>query len=449
MALELNIDGLVGPTHNYSGLSSGNVASKSNHGLVANPKKAALQGLDKMRTLMRLGVPQAIMPPQERPYILLLKQLGFSGNDGQTVEQAWHQNPVLLANLSSASSMWAANAATITPSSDAGDGRVHITPANLGTMQHRSIEADGTFAYLEKAFGNQAFFNVHKPLPTGPVFTDEGAANHNRLASGHGTGGLEIFVYGKRALVKGDNGLVFPARQTLESCEALARRHTLNEPQSLFARQGVDAINAGAFHNDVVCVSNETVLLFHEQAFENMSGTLSDIERKSNELGFSPIFVMAKRSQMSLEDAIASYFFNSQLVSLGNGGMSLILPIEAKENDSAREFGEYCVSENNPIQECIYLDLRESMRNGGGPACLRLRVALTEDELRAFYQPLLMSEQKITTLESWVSRHYRDRLEPDDLGDPQLVDETQKALDELTQILELGSFYPFQKSQLS
>ena len=50
-AREFNFDGLVGPSHNYAGLSFGNVASFSNVKSASNPKQAALQGLAKMRAL--------------------------------------------------------------------------------------------------------------------------------------------------------------------------------------------------------------------------------------------------------------------------------------------------------------------------------------------------------------------------------------------------------------
>src|SRR5437763_6652219 len=163
---EINFDGLVGPSHNYAGLSLGNLASARNAGAVSQPRAAALQGLDKMRANHRLGLAQGIFLPHPRPDRRWLAELGTS------IEAA---DPVLAANAMSASAMWAANAATVSPSPDAADGRCHLTVANLRTMPHRSHEWPATLAQLRLAFASRAFA-VHAPVP--PAFGDEGAANH-------------------------------------------------------------------------------------------------------------------------------------------------------------------------------------------------------------------------------------------------------------------------------
>src|SRR5215475_8689569 len=111
-AREINFDGLVGPTHHYAGLSSGNLASEGHAGEVSNPRAAALQGLEKMRFVAGLGVGQAILPPQPRPDIGLLRRLGFEGTDGAVLARARRSAPELLSAASSASAMWVANAAT-------------------------------------------------------------------------------------------------------------------------------------------------------------------------------------------------------------------------------------------------------------------------------------------------------------------------------------------------
>ena len=444
MSIELNMDGLVGPTHNYAGLSFGNIASDVNRGRVSNPRSAALQGLSKMRTLVELGLPQAILPPHERPYIPVLRQLGFTGKDETLVENAWRTHPMLLAKMSSASAMWTANAATVTPAVDSRDGKTHFTPANLVAMAHRAIEPQTTKRLLGTVFADEEYFIVHDSLPAGDLFGDEGAANHNRLCVDHQKPGLEIFIHGRQALLPYRQSTSFPGRQTLEASQAVARLHQLNEAQVIHHRQSPDAIDGGAFHNDVVCVSNENVFLFHETAFSDLNSLKDEIIRKAEPLGFAPIFVMANAEAFSLQDAVASYFFNSQLISLPDGGMALILPTDAEENSAAAQFASQCVEGDNPITAAHFLDLRQSMRNGGGPACLRLRVPLSKPEMDAMHQPVLMTYERLSTLESWVQKHYREDLRPDDLGDPMLVRETQSALDELTQILELGSFYHFQ-----
>ncbi|MFC7290654.1 N-succinylarginine dihydrolase [Hirschia litorea] len=446
MTREINIDGLVGPTHNYGGMSFGNLASKSNKGQISTPKGAALQGLSKMRKLIELGLTQAVMPPQERPFISGLRKIGFQGSDSDVLQKAFKTKPALVSNYASASCMWTANAATVSPSADTADGKVHFTPANLTAMAHRSIEGPQAETILRKLFSDENAFKVHAPLPSNPLYGDEGAANHNRLCANHGAKGLEVFVYGREALNSMDNTAKFPARQSFEASQAVSRLHGIPDSQSLFVRQSNRAIDAGAFHNDVVCVANGPALLFHETAFDDINTLQDTIRRKAEALEFDPVFIAAMNSDFPVGDAIQSYFFNSQLITLPDGKMALILPADAEENTSSKRFADACITGDNPIEHAIYMDLRQSMRNGGGPACLRLRVQLTDDELGKMHQPVLMTSDKISRLETWVKNHYRDALAPSDLGDPQLLEETRTALDELSQILELGSIYEFQSN---
>lgn len=443
--VEMNFDGLVGPSHNYAGLSHGNIASASNQGNAANPKAAALQGLAKMRHLIDLGLPQAVLPPQERPYTSGLRALGFAGTDGQVLEAAHAHSPALVANYSSASCMWTANAATVTPGADSLDGRVHFTPANLTAMPHRALEDQQTQRTLSAIFPDRDHFAVHAPLAHTPLLGDEGAANHNRLSATHGAAGVELFIYGRDALgVKTD--LKFPGRQTLQASESVARLHGLSLQNAVFHPQSPTAINAGAFHNDVVCVSNETVLFFHENAFDDLAGLKAKILAQTDGLGFTPYFVMAGAEAVPLSDVISSYLFNSQLVTLPDGTMGLILPTQVEETASTNAFVDQTLAGDNPITQAHYLDLRQSMANGGGPACLRLRVALNPSQFAAVHDGVIMSHEKISILENWVNTHYRDRLSLADLGDPKFLQESRSALDDLTQILGLQNLYDFQRS---
>ena len=443
--LEMNFDGLVGPSHNYAGLSHGNIASSKHGGQAANPRAAALQGLAKMRHLLNMGLPQAILPPQERPYVPGLRALGYGGTDAQVLERAFADNPALVANYSSASSMWTANAATVTPAAESADGRVHFTPANLTAMPHRALEDQQTRRTLSMIFKDAEHFAVHAPLAHTPLLGDEGAANHNRLCASHGEAGVELFVYGRDALAK-KSGLKFPGRQTLQASEAVARLHGLGAGNSVFHPQSPTAINAGAFHNDVVCVSNETVLFFHEQAFDDPAALEKTIAAKAATFGFTPEFIMARAEDVPLADVISSYLFNSQLVSLPNGGMALILPTQVEETPSTKAFVDETLAGDNPITDAHYLDLRQSMANGGGPACLRLRVVLNTPQRSAIHSGVVMDAAKLDALETWVKSHYRDRLTIADLGDRQFLAETRTALDALTQLLDLPNLYDFQRT---
>ena len=431
---EYNFDGLIGPTHNYAGLSFGNLASASNAGATSNPREAALQGLAKMRAAMELGLGQGFLPPQDRPHLKTLRALGYAGKDREIVEKAAATAPNLLANCYAASSMWTANAATVAPSPDTSDGKVHFTPANLAANFHRSIEAPTTARALAHIFPDEKFFVHHPELPGGMHFGDEGAANHGRFCEDHGAKGVHLFVYG-------EDGDKFPARQKRRASEAVARNHQLSAETTVFVEQSKTALDGGAFHNDVVSVANGAVLFMHEHSFEDRAGAIASIREAAPYLDV----IEAPATAVSLEDAIKSYLFNSQLVTLPGGEMALVLPKESEENPRVKAFLEEIVAKNNPINRLIFKDVRESMRNGGGPACLRLRVVLSDAEAAAANRNFILDETRIAALESWVTTHYRDRLSPDDLRDPDFMEESFAAMDALTSLLGMGSFYDFQR----
>lgn len=443
-AVEANFDGLVGPTHNYGGLSEGNLASTRNEGQMSSPRQAVLEGLAKMKSLADSGLVQGVLPPQERPYLPALRAMGFAGADTEVLADVARSAPRFLKLASSSSAMWAANAAMVSPSADTGDDRVHFTPANLVTTAHRAIEAEQTWRALAAIFPSEAHFQVHPPLPAHAVFADEGAANHVRLCTDHGSTGVELLVHGRDGFESYDGH--FPARQTSQACEAIARRHLLDAARTVFARQSRAAIEAGAFHNDVVCVGNRNCLFFHEHAFEEPARVKAEITDAARGL-FEPIFVEVPAVEVSLEDAVTSYLFNSQLLSLpGDDRMTLLAPLETKENPATRDFCDRLTGGNGPIGAVRYADVRQSMRNGGGPACLRLRVVLTPEQVSAVNPNCLMTDALYASLTAWAEQHYRDQLHAADLADPALLVEGRAALDALTRILDLGSdFYPFQR----
>jgi succinylarginine dihydrolase len=440
---EVNFDGLVGPTHNYAGLSYGNVASLNNASASSSPKQAAKQGLKKMKALADLGMVQGVLAPQERPDVYALRRLGFNGTDARVLNQAAKQAPAIFQACCSASSMWTANAATVSPSADTSDGKVHFTPANLTNKFHRSLEPQVTGNILKAVFNNQNHFAHHQHLPDNEHFGDEGAANHTRLCSAYGESGVEIFVYGRHAF---DNSKPapkkYPARQTFEASQAVARLHGLRDDKVVYILQNPDVIDQGVFHNDVISVGNQNVLFYHQQAFHQTQSVLDEIRRKfgENELHF----ICVDSQDVSVQDAIKSYLFNTQIITLPNGSMAIIAPSECEENPSVAAYLKKLVNLNTPIQELKFFDVKQSMRNGGGPACLRLRVAMTEQECAAVNQSTLMNDALFERLNNWVDTHYRDQLMIDDLRDPQLLIESRTALDELTQLLKLGSVYPFQ-----
>lgn len=442
---EVNFDGLVGPTHNYGGLSYGNVASQNNSQQSANPREAALQGLAKMKALMDMGFTQGILAPQERPDVAALRRLGFAGNDAQVIEQAARQAMPLLVASCSASSMWVANAATVSPSADTADGRVHFTAANLNCKYHRSIEHPTTSRILGAMFADAEHFAHHPALPAVAQFGDEGAANHTRFCRDYGQAGVEFFVFGRSAFdTRYPAPQKYPARQTLEASRAVARLHGLNDQGVVYAQQNPAVIDQGVFHNDVIAVGNGEVLFYHEDAFLDSERVITELRDKLAAAGgrFQPICV--PRAEVSVDDAVRSYLFNSQLLSRADGSMLLIVPQECQANEQVWRYLQSLTAGAGPINEVKVFDLKQSMRNGGGPACLRLRVALNETELAAVNPGVILTAPLYDTLTQWVERHYRDRMSESDLADPQLLNECRTALDELTQILKLGAVYPFQ-----
>lgn len=410
---QINFDGIVGPSHNYAGLSFGNLASTRNAGRLSSPRAAALQGLAKMRSCIALGLVQGLLVPHPRPAHDWLARLGT------TIATA---DPALAANAMSASPMWAANAATVSPAPDTADGRCHLTVANLSAMAHRSHEWRSTLAQLRLAFADRDHFCVHPPVP--PTFGDEGAANHLRLSAEHGAPGLEIFVHGR-------SGGSFPARQHVEASRAVARLHRLDPARTLFVAQSDEAIAAGAFHNDVVAVADRHILLAHEQAFAERDRLLAECRRLV--AGF--VLIEVPQAEVPLDDAVASYLFNGQLVSSPDGATTLIVPTEARSTPSVWNWLERHLAGPGPIRRVELVDLAQSMANGGGPACLRLRVPCDPATVDPRF---LLDEPGLDRLAALVERHWPETIDPADLASPALIRSVEQARLALLDELGLG-----------
>ncbi|MBA4765134.1 MAG: N-succinylarginine dihydrolase [Erythrobacter sp.] len=411
--VEINFDGIVGPSHNYAGLSLGNIASASHKGDVSYPRAAALQGIAKMRSNMALGLAQGFLLPLPRPNFGLMRDLAID-------ESAPRQ---LLAAAWSASSMWTANAATVSPAPDTRDGRCHLTPANLVTMPHRAQEWRDTQAQLKLAFGDEQHFAVHDAVL--PAFGDEGAANHMRFCEGHDAPGVEVFVWGRQ-------GGRFPARQHEQASRAIARLHGLDPDKCIFIEQNPDAIEAGAFHNDVVSVANERVLFTHERAFADQQGAYEAIRAAFPSLEV----VEVPESAVSLEEAIRTYLFNAQLLTLPSGEMALVVPSECQESASVWSWCEHMLASNGPIRKVIPVDVRQSMANGGGPACLRLRVVA---DPRTVDQRFMLDEAKTERIEAVIAEMWPESIDPQDIGTDALAKRVIEAREALLSVLSLDS----------
>lgn len=436
---EWQFDGLVGPSHNYAGLSHGNLASSNHSGSVSNPCKAALQGLEKMRFVRDLGIRQAFLPPHPRPMLSALRQIGFEGGIQKQLDDAFRYSPTTLGAVFSSAFMWTANAATVAPSSDSADGKLHLTPANLLTNYHRSLEANFTTLLLRHIFADTSQFCVHDPLMNTTQLSDEGAANHMRVCGmGHATKGLHVFVYGAgggtKILPK-----IYPARQRLEAFEAIARLHRISPERLIFVQQHPDAIDAGVFHNDVIALNTTRLMVAHEKSFVNQTPFVAQLQQMASGMDFT--YLEITESELPLAVAVKSYLFNSQVLELENGDIVIVAPAECAEQKQAAEVLERLSGGNGPVKAVYFRDVRESMKNGGGPACLRQRIVLNEAQASSMHQGIILTDARYEQLVAWVKRHYRDRLALEDLRDAAFVRELQEAYAALGPIIGMESLY--------
>ena len=433
---EWQFDGLVGPTHNYAGLAHGNKAAIDNAGAISNPRAAALQGLKKMKFVRDLGVPQAFLPPHFRPAISHLRRLGFSGTVASVLVQAHKAAPHLVASVFSSSFMWTANAATVAPSQDTADGKLHLTPSNMTSHFHRAIESEFSYQLLSRIFHNASLFSVHKPLYPHAIFGDEGAANHMVVNTNHNASGCHIFVYGENS-ESVDKPHRYPARQKLTASQAVARGNRLDPQKTFYVQQAPSSIDQGMFHNDVIAMNTTQRLIVHAEAFVgDDQQRLRVWAREQSGLVYREIGT----EELSVAEAVATYFFNSQLIDLSDNNFVLIAPSESADYPKASAFLTQLTDEGI-LHTVHFRDLRESMRNGGGPACLRLRVVMNPQEAAAIHPGIILTDARYAALKQWVSKHYRDRLAARDFLDPLFIGELEKAYIALESIIEMPGLY--------
>lgn len=433
---EVNFDGIPGPTHLFSGLSPGNIASEINEGAESNPRAAAKQSLEKIKFISELSICEAVIPPQIRPEMSVVKMLGYEGSRADQLKKLREEDPKTFKAVFSSAFMWTANAAMISPSPDTRDHKLHLTPANLGSNFHRSLEAQHSYKYFRNIFQTNDV-KLHAPLASRML--DEGAANHTRLCKAYGESGLEFFVYGYsnlKALESLPNK--YPARQSLEACEEISKLHGLNPEHIVFAQQNPEAIDAGVFHNDVISTGNLNFFMYHEKAFVNQDEVITKLKNKYQNLSKENLITLeVKEDEISLVDAVSSYLFNSQIVSPNARQMILACPLECKINVRVAKYinDKIINNPNIPIDQVHYIDLQESMRNGGGPACLRLRVVMNETQIKNTKQEVFFEEKLYDKLNTWIDKFYPEKLTTDMLIDEKFLLSLDDAYRELNRIL--------------
>jgi len=429
---DVTIDMLVGPTYLHGGLSYGNIASVVNRSKISHPKKAALQGLEKMKCLHDLGLSQLVFPPYPRPDYGFLQMLGFSGSKKQILEKAYQTNRQHLYQATSSAMMWMANAATITPSQDSHDNKVHITIANLASHAHRGLEAYDSYKLFKHVFSDEDFFTVHPPLPSFYEYFDEGAANHTRFYLPKTKQGIHLFVWG-RSMRHHDGAKRFPARQTLEAQEAITRLHRLDQNLVLFCQQNPKAIDSGVFHNDVIATGHNDLFFVHEEAFVNTAEVINALKKKG------PIQVCCiPKKMLSLSEAVATYLFNSQIV-CRDGATVLIASQEVKKSSGCQKALEKLKSFG--IDDVIYLNLSESMKNGGGAACLRLRLVVNDQEWQKIRPTVIFTDSLYFELTECVERCYPENLRIQELCDPKMQKKIADAYTAIYKIFQTDKLF--------
>jgi succinylarginine dihydrolase len=437
MHQEINFDGIVGNTHHYGGLATGNIASLNNKKNISNPKKAALQGLEKMKKLSDLGLLQAVLPPHERPFFPELIRRGYTGNAFGILEKVSKNDIGLLSAMCSSASMWVANSATVTPAIDSNDKKVHLTISNMASQGHRAIESGFNFVLFKTLLADNEQFSIHAPL-RGKEYYDEGAANHMRLQISNEQSGFNIFVYGKN-----DNKSNFPLRQSKKASENIIKKHEINLKKSLLIEQNPRVVDTGVFHNDVIATSHENLLLYHEKSWADSKLLFDFIS--NNQIAESVELLEVSDSELSVEDAVQCYLFNSQLLSISDNNILLLADKRCNKNKNCAAVIKKIIASKNRITKVMYVDLEQSMRNGGGPACLRLRMQLTKKQLASINGRVLLDDLLYKELVTWIKKYYRESLAINDLKDPLLYKENMTSLDALTKIMKLGSIYDFQR----
>lgn len=426
MLTEINIDTLVGPTHHFGGLGVGNIASQLHAYRTSRPREAALEGLRKAALIASLGVPQYLFLPPARPRLNWLKELGLGVDSSEQLSAALHTAPRAFSAAFSSAFMWAANMATVSAACDCRDRRLHITPANLISSWHRAGEAAERISDLNRLLGSLDNCTLHPPLSPIVPLRDEGAANHMRLCEATGKIGFNIFVYGDDSQLDFHDWKFLP-RQTLDACQAIARRHQLDPQRTFFLQQHPAAISAGVFHNDVIAASLGSLLIHHELAFRDAERQLQRLDESFRQATGTPLLrIEIQSSDLPLDAAVRSYFFNSQIVtprgpatSSHSPRMVLISPRQCSKIASTQRLIERLIaSSENPIEEVHYVSLEQSMAGGGGPACLRLRVPLAQGEIERLPSQLRLGPRLEERLAAAIERWYPESLELADLCDP-------------------------------
>ena len=411
---------------------------------IANPKEAALQLLNKMKFLDSLGIKQVVLPPQEHPYMPLLKRIGFEGTTKDKLTSLKKAAPWLIPQICMSSNH---RNATVCPSIDSANSHLHFTPANQASSFMRSQDTEPTNRLLKALFKNPVFFEIHPPLPAVEFFYDEGAKNHFRFCKNYGSPGVQLFTFGK-SYQPSLTPLPFPekiaARQSKEASEAITRLHRTYPGHNVFAFQNPNAIDLGTSHSDLLAISNQNLLLIHSRALWKQSDIIKQLKKLVADVSGTELTVIEiTEKQLALKAALESHFFNSQIITLSDNSMTLISSNTCKEFESGF-LKEILEDNDNPIGSIHFVDLSEINKKGGGPASTCLQVVMNASELSEISESVFFRESLYHQLVDHVNKSYPTSLSITDLSDPNLYLKFMDSLNEICHILNLKGIYSFQ-----
>ncbi|RAP29456.1 hypothetical protein DID78_03615 [Candidatus Marinamargulisbacteria bacterium SCGC AG-343-D04] len=419
------IDGLMGPSYHFGGLSLGNTWSETHFKEISFPKKAALEGLHKMFEVYSLGLHQYVLPPVRKDVSALFRSLGYDHFNSESLRELFSVNPYFVSSVFSSSSAWLANIGHVTPACDSFTHKMNVTPANLNYCFHRSCDVEGYRDLLSTLFENCHDVVLHRPITSS--FGDEGSANTVRLSASSGEG-FFLYVYGKT--VDRTYSHKYPARQSKEAFDILVKQHHVSR-KFVMVQQSQEAIDAGVFHNDVICFGLENLLIVHESAFENQEEVMSYVKELYEETFSEDLQVIViSREMMSLEEAVKSYFFNSQLLPLSDGGFHCFVSTHSRKYSALEQVLQYIQSECSRFSYS-YVECDESIKNGGGPACLRLGFVASEHDRKLLNDAFLLTQERYDFLYSFISRHYPDEMQFEQLRDYEFLCECREIVDSL------------------
>ncbi len=432
---ELQLDGIIGPTHHFGGLGVGNVASLQSRWRPSHPRSAALEGCSKMDRVAALGVPQFFLPPLARPDWSFLARVGFAGGRSEVLKRCGAEYPQLLSAAYSSSFMWTANAATTAPASDTTDGKARAVIANLCSSLHRGMEADGRHAQLAAILYGRAGIEVESGLPSVNPLRDEGAANHMRLCgpSRHSQkAGLHVFVHEPVVISEQTVAPKYASRQGSLASRVVASRLRLPESHCVFLEQTQAAIDFGVFHNDVIATSHRNVLIYHRDAFVDSDRAVEEIcSRFRHLIGEELIALEVSRRALPLEEAVRTYLFNSQIVTRSDEAMQMVCPEQCRDSDATQQLIHGWIGDPSiPIAGVDYVPLSESMANGGGPACLRLRWTDSDGRLASAMQRYRWSEENSERVRAWITKGYAECLTFDDFTRIEFAEHATNAIEQ-------------------